>query len=277
MKSLESYRQYLINRGVPHSLLVGRSSITLKVVDDKTGKSKTYYENTGTLKPRYLNFVKEVKQVMTEGEEPVFNPEKTPISYIRNYEKAAGTYENVFEVDLNSAYWEAAYQLGFLPYSLYKKGQQVDKMARLISLGAGAAVRDCFRFDPETLEYTFVDTDQNQVGRSRFFQVCYEIDQMVMRSCDIHEALFFWVDAVFLKDRDSAESVVKFFGENAFTSKVIELSRVDIKHGQGTITYECTDMEGKMKPYTFPTERKRIDLKPMIQAPDEKDFFSEFF
>ena len=111
---------HYIKNKIPHQLILTANTATIKT------EKRTIVINDQQLKPQYLGFIKSVKNEaikMQEYEPDLFLSQGRP-HYIKpgkNFlEKKS--IADVLELDLNSAYWETAYKMGYLSKKNYLKG-----------------------------------------------------------------------------------------------------------------------------------------------------------
>lgn len=145
----------------------------------------------------------------------------------------SGVYKNVVEIDLNGAYWKAAYLLGIIPEEIYKEGLEKEKHLRLAALGSLATHKDVYRFDGEDYFLVPVSEEQRQIevrNRSAFFECARYVSGAMFAAMDYagRQAMFFWVDAIFA-DASLKTPLAEFFENNfCFETKVKEIKFVDI-------------------------------------------------
>lgn len=157
------------------------------------------------------------------------------ISYYRFNDLVPGIHKDYIEVDVNAAYWDIAYQLGYIDKRIYdygisfrKRNKKIGKRACLVSLGSMASKKKMYHFDGDFFE--FLDYDVDEVTRSYFFDISKYLDVImneiileIGREC----FLFYWVDAFFVK-RNQAQKVISLLKKHSLKSKVKNLMHIDI-------------------------------------------------
>lgn len=148
-----------------------------------------------------MGFMRKVKNYALKTDKPEVKL-KRKLNYYKYTKIQDGIYNDAVEVDVNSAYWKIALKLGYINSQLYEEGLEVDKMTRLMALGGLATSKRVYQYDPQSDLYEYIETIENPVTRSYFFDVANYLD-IVMS--DIIKGVtsnvfFYWVDAFFLKE-----------------------------------------------------------------------------
>lgn len=129
--------------------------------------------------------------------------------------------KRMVEIDVNSAYWNLAYKLGYISKKIYDKGNNPDlvsKKTRLIALGAMASVKKVYTYDIENDMYIYEGIECDEKTRSYFMHIAKELDD-IMRDC-IDSCIsaseysklfiFYWVDAFFVAET-AMLSIMEYF------------------------------------------------------------------
>jgi len=141
----EYYCNMLIKMGIPHTKKTCTNSMSVEFKMD--GKRQFYFFPFGeSVDRKYLNFIHDTKQ------EIICNSERLNIEYKKpRYIGCAPCenvhYTNAVEIDISSAYWKQAYNIGIISEQTYRLGLFVPKNVRLIAFGSAATKKDVFYFD----------------------------------------------------------------------------------------------------------------------------------
>lgn len=239
--------EFLQKTGVPHTLYVTNNSTTIKLINEPI----TYFMAPSFMKKKDLSFVQKVKRAAQASGLPDQKVSAADISYFRFNQVEQS--ENVVEVDVNHAYWNIARQLGVINDKVFKEGEEVEKMTRLIGLGSLASKKKVFQFDGKN--YHWIGYKYDQVLRSYFFRVSLELD-LIMRSIfsDIQQdSFFYWFDAFFVTPQvaEYISEEVKRFDLSVKTKPIRSIERIRDAQGYEYIKVADKDKEGKGRIRTF--------------------------
>ncbi len=181
----------------PHELILSGSTSKIIFPD---GEKISF--SGSTLKAVELNFIKSVKsEIIKNSIELGFDlrPLKSKFNFfdIAVFQDMSGKnyFHNIYEIDLNNAYWNAALNLSLIKKSTYDKGMEFTKQARLVAVGSAASRKNHFLYDGSDYEYTH--TDESAAGISSFFRISEYIGEIVSDFFRKYNLIMYWVDAVF--------------------------------------------------------------------------------
>lgn len=202
------------------------SVFTVKIFTEDT----EYYftANTG-LKQNELGLIKQVKDYIINNNITA----KSNRKYIKYTDKSNiknGTYKNdLYEVDLKSAYWVDAFRKGFISKEIFERGndtKKISKGGRLIALGNTAKRSIKLSFNgvefvgkPEIIQSGIEDI---------FFNVSGSIDVIMQHLKFIagENYLFYWVDAVFIRGEGALNLITEFLNDQNIEFKVLKLNKI---------------------------------------------------
>lgn len=176
------------------------------------------------LKNADLGFIKRTKEHILKQEIETGTGKVRYFHFNSNY----GTHTDIAELDISGAYWVTALKMGLISKDVYEKGLKVDKKVRLIALGSIATEKAIFHYDPfEGMK--FIGTESDKKGRSYFFHIARHVGAVMSQFTNMFPSavLFFWVDALFIKEQYTAAAVAYFEG-NGFKLKPKYVSKVEI-------------------------------------------------
>lgn len=234
----------LLNFGIPYELYYSSSTARLVTEYEK----RIYAESRITKKELILR--NQIKKDINERVERVTRDER-PAHYFR-WAKKLGymdlnpgeviRVEDVYEVDLVSAYYHAAAKLGYLSPEFFEKTKTLPKPIRLRLLGSIATRKQYETFDGEEFQ-TWVEQDDKM--RAVWHNiVCYVDDVMQEMASYLGDRfLWYWVDGIYFTtfgEHDiSATLVEQIAKKNSFEVhkkklKCIEIRKVD-KYMEGRV------------------------------------------
>lgn len=160
------------------------------------------------------------------------------------------TIRDVFELDLNCAFWHFCKTNNFISDEVYKRGFKVSKITRLAAIGATAKKLHNYYFNGNEYEYiNTIDSDLKNV----FFKVAYDCSIVMQELAYIleNDFLFFWVDGIFFKNENSLKNLTQFLIKNKLPFKVKKNLTLRINKKTATIfeknkknrTYYLTNTE----------------------------------
>lgn len=258
--------KFLCHIGIPHIL---RLSSGAARIEPKGGKAMVF--SSDEISAKHLWFFKYVKgevrrsAAFSSNEQYLRGLSSQSVQYILDGGRMPGVYTGLSEVDLNGAYWTAAYLLGYISQACYERGcevgedgeLEVPKHVRLIALGALARKRTVREFVPgEGYKLLPLEYDSHLGG---VFFDCAKLIGSVMMKCvsalnaagiDKNPFLFFWFDALFVR-KEFAPLVVKFFLQHGFFSKEIEIEKAVVEHGKKGRVATVYEVSGKVKPFSL--------------------------
>jgi hypothetical protein len=193
-----------------------------------------YMNKESQFPSKELNFIKQVKKHVIKNQIYKKIPNrfkkvgsKNKIKYFHYNRKyhAGSIVNNVFEVDLRSAYWETCYKMGIITEEIYLKGKSVSKKSRLAAVGSLAKKEDVYEFDGEN-EIKLpdeMDPEKRPELLTEFLwdTICHKVGKLmskVARECK-SDFIFFWVDAMFVH-KNSLEKVKQIFREAGYEFSV---------------------------------------------------------
>lgn len=125
------------------------------------------------------------------------------------------------EVDINSAYLQAAAQLKLVSGPLYAKLKGAAKSTRLIALGSLATIRRITEYVGGAVTERYEESEAALVQAWR--SICWRVDEAMLGAClaaDSHgQVLFWWCDAGFLSPA-AVEPFAEFLRDEGFAVKI---------------------------------------------------------
>jgi len=197
------------------------------VITEKLGS----YENKESSFPsKELHFIKSVKDYVIKN---------NTYGRVRNYFKKDGSnnkikyffynktivpgnvFENCYEIDIKNCYWDTAYfHYNLFDKELYEKGLLVSKKSRLAAIGSLAKVKNIIEFDGK--EERKLPPVKSEKTEFLWNTICHKIGKTMFRASKLakNDFLFFWVDGVFIKDKNKVNEIQKFLKYNGYESTV---------------------------------------------------------
>lgn len=241
----------LIEEKTPFQLL--QTMFTKKI---KTENETYFYsDNTSGIKKAGLAFITAVKRYFEKNPVNV-QIDRNKIRYIhlpftKNYTK-----RHIYEIDLNSAYWEFCYKAGFIDAELYEKGKKVDKKVRLMALGNLAKRTAIINFDGENFsDVVFQNSEQTE---NIFFYVSYLTDLTMHRLSALagNDFLAFWCDAIFVKNEATKNKLCAYLESEEIPYKVLLIDKIKKKDNLLTVWDG-----GEKRYFYFRKKSKQINFK----------------
>lgn len=205
------------------------TTLTIKIFSER---GNYVYMPGDRIPKRELYFINKVKRHVenTLPKDFIFN--RPNIDYYHFGDcKPGEVYKNCFEIDINSAYWFLAYKHGFISKQLFEEGcnkEKISKKTRLASLGVLAKKTREHNFDGKEFE---VGEEKRSFTEGVFFFVAAEVGNILKRlSLSVGKSfIFFWVDAIFVKDDASYQFLLSEFTKLDLYVKAKQLKYIKIK------------------------------------------------
>ena len=107
--------------------------------------------------------------------------------------------ENVMEMDITKAYYQMAFNLGYISEKFFNKCLDLPKIIRLRLLGSIATRKIIEDFEGDQL--ISVKTKTNEKMRNIWFNICLKLDEIIIECADAIRDyfLFYWVDGIYFK------------------------------------------------------------------------------
>lgn len=202
-----------------------RSTTTLKY------SNLVIKNNVGNfIKKNELGFINKVLKYCQKNEQKI-NVERSQISYIKQGKlKLNRVYTSkIYEIDLNSAYWNFAYKSNYISKDIYQQGLKVSKMARLISLGNLAKTTTVLSFDGTN--YKHCGVIKSEKTENIFFSVSKQTDDIMqmLRVIASNNFMFYWVDAIFFQSDKTKNDIIEYLKELNIPYKIKEIKKIKLE------------------------------------------------
>jgi len=186
--------------------------------------------------------------------------DKRLIQYI-NCGKLSDVYEGeIYEIDLNSAFWEIAKKKGYISGETYNYGKKVDKRIRLMALGSLATVTTSFKFDGKEFSRPIITEKETA---DYFFSVAYETS-LIMQDLQFmarEDFLMYWCDAVFIRGAPALKRCVDYLEDEEVLYKFYKCEKIEVK--ENAVTVHSKQHKKKVRTFNF-EKRSRINTYKAI-------------
>lgn len=268
LKILKQKCAYLFQIGKPFKLV--KSGTTYELVSSLWNE-KAFRRGFSAEDLRFINSVRhhvDKEDIALKFVDTDFKGSE--IKYIRvNDFKAGDRVDDLIYIDVNAAYWHTAHILGVISDPIFKKGNGVNKIVRLAALGSLAKTKSVWEFDGKS--FGKKETIRKGETENIWFAICKRVsDVMYKISKEIgKDFVFYWVDGIYIKNKDSAfQKVLKILIENGYSSKFEKVPFVEFREDgftvQGAIKSDKKEFnwglsdKDQSKPITKYLENKRL-------------------
>ena len=201
-----------------------KTTFTTKLIWNDTEFKET---KNGFIPKNELFFINMVKQHVLKNSAGVYcNRQK--IKYVKEgkIKKSVNYTKDLYEIDLNSAYWNFAFKSKFIDEKLYLRGRKVSKMTRLVSLGNLAKRTQVLNFNGK--EYKLVETLKSPETEGVFFSVSLQTDETMRMLETIADTcfLFYWVDAIFFQGKKKKTEIENYLKSQNIEFKVKKINKI---------------------------------------------------
>ena len=260
--------KYLADRNKEYVVKVinGNYELISELFHHKTVKTSDYTA-------KELNFIKSVKQYICKNEvylRPEFEKQyfSEDVHYIKVSRVPLGqTFEDVFEIDIDEAYWKTAHLLGIISDSLYKKGAKgnISKQCRLTALGSLAKKVYYYEFKGKKL--VRVKTDKDPLLENLWFTICKRVSDVMHEAIESlgYDFIFYWVDGIYVKGNvANITKCIEVFNDWGYNSKYKKVQKIHF-HDRG---FTCNDFGKSAREFSYPNYSSK-DEKPMAYSKSE--------
>jgi hypothetical protein len=275
--------QQFQKKKIPFELIGTNGSYRLIPEDDNQKRNKYFSKFRSGLGPKELGFVRKVKNYVMKNEiylnfTEYMNPKM--ITYIdMKYVPDGVEYNDVYEIDIDEAYWRTALNKGVISEKLYTEGskanddQRLDpteikqrKLVRLIALGSLAKKSRKYTFTGKKMIVEEVyKSDSVQLTENIWYSICKTVSDIMLeakKALPGDDYLFFWVDGIYFRGESNKGLVEDIFKKYNYNVKIKKIDKVEY------INAVCHVHEAdKEKPRTFnlPQKRKRKNSVSSLQ------------
>ena len=230
-KAVENQIAFLRSAGLPYRL-EKTSSVSRFIFPD--GR-KIEYVPAWNMGGNGMKFIRDVKKHFAGLEKPERISSERPFY---EYFRPISIYteiENTCEIDINKAYWESAYQLGYLSRELYETAlsASVPKKARLIGLGVLGK-----KTETEIWDGVGEGEKKEEYADTRIFwdNIVWKTGEVMREAVATYKPHVFgmWFDAIFCACQ-IAPAMRSFFHRRGFSVKVIPLQSYVVQPRDGVL------------------------------------------
>lgn len=181
----------------------------------------------GTIKKNELFFIKKVKDYCLKNSAGV-HCNRHKIKYISEgkIKKHKHYTKDIYEIDLNAAYWNFAHKFNFISDEIFKQGEKISKKTRLISLGNLAKSVTIMSFNGEN--YEFKGRINSPETEGIFWTVSLETDKTMtfLKTISDKNFLFYWVDAIFFQSKETKKEIENYLNSQNIPFKIRKIKTV---------------------------------------------------
>lgn len=254
---------YLQKKGIPFVLTGTNGAYKL---ESEYYKDEVYISKFKQgLLPKDLGFIKRIKNHIIKEQiylkyTEFLNPGL--IKYVETKEYPEGTlFNDVYEVDLDEAYWKTALNEGIISKELYDEGckfkfENLDKeetaykkKVRLIALGSLAKQKSYYEFSGKKIIRR--DPIKSVLTENVWYTIVKKVSDIMTSAQKIagNDFLMFWVDGIYIKGHENVEKIQDYFHSKGYESKVKKIHKFYYKNR--IIHSQDTELENKEDIRTF--------------------------
>ena len=159
---------------------------------------------------------------------------KPNIAYFRWTKKLKiGTeFNDIYEIDIRSAYWTVIYRWGLLTKELYLEGKKRKKKLRLIAMGSLAKRTKMFEYNPRKETTLLKKIKFNKTTTKVWDNTCAVVGESILdvqNNLPPLDFIFFWVDGIYFKGEQNVNKVLDVFKKHGFRCKVRKIYKVKME------------------------------------------------
>lgn len=211
------------------------------------------------ISPKYLHLFAEIKKHVLERIEgrnlPNYEATRQYFRFSKipaNIGKDKAELFNLYEFDINKAYYFAAKNLGFISEAFFKKYINLPKSIRLKLIGSIATQKHIYEYKKGVLvEYDIINEPEL---RKVWFMIVNEVNNALFHFSErIGESfLFYWVDGIYCKKHDYINEILEEMEQVfKFEFKKIDIKKMTIEKGKGNLDKIIIETKDKQKIFTI--------------------------
>lgn len=225
----------------------------------------TYFTTDNKIPFKELSFVQEVKRHILKNNlhKKIKNDfGKSGHKKIKYFDyaipKSTLKYSSdLYEVDINQAYWSTALKLGLIDNTIYKKGLKIQKKTRLAALGSLAKRTKVYEFDGRTVK--FKREIDNPLTEHLWFKICQKLGNAMFdaKKSAKSDFIFYWVDGIYVRGLDAVVNVQDALEKLGYQHKVREVTSIELNRDKKELIV-IDEIDGKrVFPFATPSYKKR--------------------
>lgn len=266
MNKVRKTALFYIKNKVPFTYEVSLSNISIKC------ELGSYTSNNRDFPAHELYFIKKVKNHVLGSaktndlisESKVSNKSPIYFSYSKNI-KPGQIFKHAYNIDITSAYWYAAKQLGIIDDEIFAEGLKVSKKTRLACIGSLAKKTSLYEFDGVKQKHI---RDDVAPTAPLWNIICHKVSDVLIECAKKVSPgfIFFWVDGIYVSNLESAKRAASVFKKLGYDSKIEKLNSIKITSNKilvhtGVIKERIIDgvrVSSDAKPFHFNPKTNRI-------------------
>ena len=177
-------------------------------------------------------------------------------SYVDWDSKLPFNCSKVCEIDLNAAYWEMAFQCGYISPAIYNEGFNFRKKIRLVSLGSIAK-------NEKTVSYRNGEFHSITEFRHKYAKVFFNISRYIYDIMNICKGilgknyLFFWVDAIFfINEVGAKEQIFEILQDSEMNYKTYLIDNFNFDAKKQIVTITSGEHKNQLRQFNLKKEMK---------------------
>mgnify|MGYP003131979312 CR=1 FL=1 len=245
------------------------------VYSDPYDKYKVIFSDGVYMSKKEMILQKKLKKEIeknTKGIEITFSQEKkihffefdSSLRYMVETSGECIDIPNVLEMDITKAYYQMAYNLGYLSKKFFEITLKLPKHIRLRLLGSIATKRVVEKYkNGKVVEMKIIEDHRM---RDIWFHICYNVGK-VMKECseNIQDFfIFYWVDGIYFQKHpkfapqyDPTKQIIQnIFQKNKLKFSINELEKISLQNLNDEIMLKCWK-DGKVKS-NFSVPHKKV-------------------
>jgi len=273
-KEKSGFIDYLNDCGYEFSVSTTTNSCII-IYSDMYHKYKVVFSDGVYMSKKEMIIQRQLKKEIeknTKGQEIKFSSAKkihffefdSSLKYMVETSGDCVDIENVMEMDITKAYYQMAFNLGYISEKFFNKCLDLPKIIRLRLLGSIATKRVVETYkNGKILEMKVVEDLRM---RDIWFEICYNVGK-VMKECSnaIQDYfIFYWVDGIYFQRHpkfntqlDPTKQIIqKIFQKNNLKFSINQLEKISLQNLNDEIMLKCWK-NGKVKS-NFSVPHKKV-------------------
>tara|TARA_R110000868_G_scaffold92317_2_gene256035 strand:+ start:122 stop:1006 length:885 start_codon:yes stop_codon:yes gene_type:complete len=258
-----------------HSFVLSTTTnSSIIVYSDKYGKYKVIFSDGVYMSIKEMILQKKLKKEIeknTKGKDIKFTGKKihffefdSSLKYMVESSGDCIDINNILEMDITKAYYQMAYNLGYISKKFFDITLKIPKHIRLRLLGSIATKRIVETYeDGKAIDMRVVEDLRM---RDIWFNICYEVGKVMKECANATQDffIFYWVDGIYFQqhphfntNNDPTKQIIQnIFENNNLKFTINHLEKISLQNLNNEVMLKCWK-DGKVKS-NFSVPHKKV-------------------
>ena len=268
----ERHLQFIkMAKATKYPFTVRQSNYTLEILSEKIGGNGLpilqieFLQNM--MSESALISAKMVEKAIRESKivPPEINVHELQYNSFADYERLKNVPDEIYCIDIKSAYLQALKNVGAIPNELFNKLQRLEKQDRLAAVGMLAANKNIWHYN-DAAELTGISNEQNEMAPWFYYCIIIINEAMmhIKRLLGPTNFIFFWVDGIYFQHEAAREEIENYLRERGFNftfEKLVKFRIEDQKRRHWISYWQEKETKCVQKKFCIPKSNLKVNKK----------------